>query len=40
MIYALIHRGDLPAIYIGRLPRVRELDLTAYALRSGAETSR
>ncbi len=30
MVLALIRRGDLRAVYVGRLPRVRETDLTAY----------
>jgi len=40
MIYALIHRGDLPALYIGRLPRVRESDLSAYVQQASAEVLR
>lgn len=30
MVLALIRRGELRAVYIGRLPRVRETDLTEY----------
>ena len=30
MVYALIRRGDLAAIYIGRLPRVAEGALAEY----------
>ena len=30
MVLALIRRGDLRAVFVGRLPRVRDSDLTAY----------
>jgi excisionase family DNA binding protein len=40
MIYALIHRRDLPAVYIGRLPRVRESDLIAYVQHASSEVPR
>lgn len=30
MVYALVRRGDLPATYVGRLPRIAEADLEAY----------
>ena len=35
MVLALIRRGDLRAVYVGRLPRVREGDLAAYVDRGG-----
>jgi len=35
MILALIRRGDLRAVYVGRLPRVRDVDLAAYIDRGG-----
>jgi excisionase family DNA binding protein len=35
MVLALIRRGDLRAVYVGRLPRVREVDLTSYIDRGG-----
>ena len=34
MAYTLIKRGDLPALRIGRLPRVRESDFAAYLARA------
>ena len=37
MALALIRRGDLPAVYVGRLPRVREIDLTAFLARGGTQ---
>lgn len=40
MIYMLIQRGEMPAVYIGRLPRVTEDGLRLYlasAKRSGGE---
>jgi excisionase family DNA binding protein len=33
MVYALVRRGDLPATYVGRLPRIAEVDLAAYIER-------
>jgi excisionase family DNA binding protein len=36
MVLALIRRGDLAAVYVGRLPRVREADLAAYIDRGTA----
>jgi excisionase family DNA binding protein len=36
MVLALIRRGDLRAVYVGRLPRVRDVDLAAYIDRGGA----
>lgn len=36
MVLALIRRGELPAVYVGRLPRVRETDLAAYVDRERA----
>jgi len=33
MVYALVRRGELPATYVGRLPRIAEADLTAYIER-------
>jgi excisionase family DNA binding protein len=35
MVLALIRRGNLRAVYVGRLPRVRDVDLTAYIDRGG-----
>jgi excisionase family DNA binding protein len=35
MVLALIRRGDLRAVYVGRLPRVRDVDLGAYIDRGG-----
>lgn len=29
-VYALLTRGDLPSVHIGRLRRIRHSDLTAY----------
>ena len=37
MALALIRRGDLPAVYIGRLPRVRDTDLSAFLARGGTQ---
>ena len=34
MAYALIKRGDLPALYIGRLPRITEADFAGYLARA------
>lgn len=36
MAYTLIKRGELPALYIGRLPRVTEGELAAYLERARA----
>lgn len=33
MIYKLVRTGVLPAVYVGRLPRVAESDLAAYIER-------
>lgn len=35
MALALIRRGDLPAVHVGRLPRVRDADLAAFLARGG-----
>jgi excisionase family DNA binding protein len=35
MVLALIRRGDLLAVHVGRLPRVRDVDLAAYIDRGG-----
>jgi excisionase family DNA binding protein len=35
MVLALIRRGALRAVYVGRLPRVRDVDLAAYVDRGG-----
>jgi excisionase family DNA binding protein len=37
MVLALIRRGDLRAVYVGRLPRIRDADLAAYIDRAGAK---
>lgn len=37
MALALIRRGTLPAVYIGRLPRVRDVDLAAFLSRGGTK---
>jgi excisionase family DNA binding protein len=36
MVLALIRRGDLAAVYVGRLPRIREADLGVYIDRETA----
>jgi len=33
MVYKLVRVGELPAIYVGRLPRIAEPDLVAYIER-------
>lgn len=33
-VYAAIRKGELCAVYLGRLPRVSERDLSAYLSRS------
>lgn len=38
LIYAIVKTGKLRALYIGRLPRIREADLAAYL--SAAEKPR
>ncbi len=35
-VYSAIQRGELPAVHIGRLPRIRESDLAAYIDGLGA----
>lgn len=33
MVYKLVRVGELPAVYVGRLPRIAETDLAAYIER-------
>jgi excisionase family DNA binding protein len=37
MVLALIRRGDLRAVYVGRLPRIRDVDLAAFIEQAGAK---
>lgn len=37
MVRALTRRGDLPATYIGRLPRYEEADVSAFLARQRAK---
>lgn len=35
MVYTLIKRGQLRALYVGRLPRVTESDFAAFVMAAG-----
>jgi excisionase family DNA binding protein len=36
MVYGIVKRGELAATWIGRLPRITEVDLAAYLERARA----
>jgi excisionase family DNA binding protein len=39
MVYDLLRRGELPKVYVGRLPRVTEEDLRAFITKARARRS-